>query len=343
MEHFRLTTQDIQKLISGMLESNFIVISQSSNGKNYKHAQKADEVLLNPASRPTDISIKEFFFPENDTLFYFKKDIDGITISDVKIPDNKYVIFGAKPCDAASVPVLSKVFNWDYHDEFYNRRVENTVIIGLACQYKDDFCFCTSVGMSPDSTKGSDIFLTPLNNNEYLLQVITEKGKNFCSRFPAVLQSPVNEEFNPAANRESIDKKFDYETVKRWLDNHFNDEYWNKPGELCLGCARCAYACPTCHCFDIVDESCSFSCGKRVKNWDSCQFGLFTKHASGHNPRNSQDKRYRQRVMHKFKYYNDRFGEILCTGCGRCSRGCPVSINISEILTDINSIAENRI
>lgn len=342
MEQYRLTNKDIQKLISDMLKLNFTVVSQSSDGKKYNKVQRPDEVLLKPDLCPSSVSVKEFFFPENDTLFYFQKDIDGVTISDVKLPDNKFVIFGAKPCDAASIPVLSKVFNWDYEDEFFNSRVDNTIIIGLSCRYKDDYCFCTSVGLSPDNSKGSDVFFTPLNDNEYLLQVVTEKGKDFCSHFPVILQSAVNEDFIPP-KKESPDKKFEYETVKHWLDNHFNDEYWNKPGELCLGCAKCAYACPACHCFDIVDEACGYSCGRRVKNWDSCQFGLFTKHASGHNPRSSQDKRYRQRIMHKFKYYNDKFGEILCTGCGRCSRGCPVSINISEILTDINFIAENRI
>ncbi|MBK9332028.1 MAG: 4Fe-4S dicluster domain-containing protein [Ignavibacteria bacterium] len=36
----------------------------------------------------------------------------------------------------------------------------------------------------------------------------------------------------------------------------------------------------------------------------------------------------------KFRYYVNKFGEILCTGCGRCSRGCPVSIDIKEIVSN---------
>jgi ferredoxin len=128
--------------------------------------------------------------------------------------------------------------------------------------------------------------------------------------------------------------------VKTWLDENFVNEFWSQPGELCLGCAQCTFVCPVCHCFDIVDEKCGYNCGMRVKNWDSCQFGLFTRHASGHNPRDDQEKRYRQRVLHKFKYYQERFGEILCTGCGRCVRGCPVSVDISEVLSEINSFQE---
>ncbi|HDL85036.1 MAG TPA: 4Fe-4S ferredoxin, partial [Candidatus Acetothermia bacterium] len=44
-------------------------------------------------------------------------------------------------------------------------------------------------------------------------------------------------------------------------------------------------------------------------------------------------RRYRQRLMHKFKYYPENFGKILCVGCGRCIEHCPVSIDITESLS----------
>ncbi len=76
--------------------------------------------------------------------------------------------------------------------------------------------------------------------------------------------------------------------------------------------------------------------GKRRKNWDACGFWKFTHHASGHNPRDLQPKRYRNRIMHKFKYYDDKFGQTLCTGCGRCIRICPVGIDIAAIVEEIS-------
>ncbi|MDR1289843.1 MAG: 4Fe-4S dicluster domain-containing protein, partial [Planctomycetaceae bacterium] len=95
----------------------------------------------------------------------------------------------------------------------------------------------------------------------------------------------------------------------------------------CLACGACTYSCPTCHCFDIVDEG-GASRGERVKNWDSCQFAFFTLHASGHNPRGNQSSRQRNRIQHKFRIYPDKFGSVLCTGCGNCARECSANLGV---------------
>ena len=76
--------------------------------------------------------------------------------------------------------------------------------------------------------------------------------------------------------------------------------------------------------------------GARVRNWDSCQFPLFTAHASGHNPRSTQPQRQRQRIYHKFAIYPDKFGAILCTGCGNCARNCPVGLGVLRVLEAID-------
>ena len=54
------------------------------------------------------------------------------------------------------------------------------------------------------------------------------------------------------------------------------------------------------------------------------------------NPRPDQGARQRQRVLHKFSIYPDKFGEILCTGCGNCTRNCPEGQGMLTLLTGID-------
>ncbi len=105
-------------------------------------------------------------------------------------------------------------------------------------------------------------------------------------------------------------------------------------GGACMACGVCAFSCPTCHCFDIVDAGAAAG-NARVRTWDTCQFPIFTLHASGHNPRAAQPARQRQRILHKFSIYPEKFGEILCTGCGNCVRNCPVGLGVLNLLTEI--------
>lgn len=336
MKFYSITPDKLKSFVNDLITKDYDVVCESKTGINYKRLSSGDELNINPGGKPTNISMKEFFFPKSEPLFYYKKEKENIELFDADNIDKKTVIIGVKPCDAAAVPVLQKVFNWDYQDEFFNKRVENTVVIGMACSFMDQNCFCTSVGLSPVSEKGSDIFLYK-DKDAYVMKPVTPKGEDLINNFSYLKEKEAVGFEIP--NPEKIpQKKFEYDKIKEWLDKNFASDFWNEPGELCLGCAQCAYACPTCHCFDIVDEDCGYDCGRRVKNWDACQFALFTKHASGHNPRGTQEKRYRQRVSHKFKYYKDRFDEILCTGCGRCTRGCPVGIDIADVLVKINSM-----
>ncbi len=57
-----------------------------------------------------------------------------------------------------------------------------TTIIGLACTTADDACFCTAVGLSPADTKGSDLFLTPLEGGGYACETCSDKGEELIAR-----------------------------------------------------------------------------------------------------------------------------------------------------------------
>lgn len=127
--------------------------------------------------------------------------------------------------------------------------------------------------------------------------------------------------------------------LPQWLAANYEHPLWRTLALRCHGCGACASVCSTCHCFDIVDEHDRLGAGARRRNWDSCQAGKFTHHASGHNPRATQTERFRQRVMHKFSIYPRRFKAISCTGCGRCARTCSAGTSLPQILGQLVELA----
>lgn len=293
----------------------------------YAKLESPEQLALAGFIHPAN-SIKDFVFPRHEKLFTYKDDGQELTLTPTAVPTTERIIVAARPCDAASLPILDKVFNWDTQDASYNARRAATTIVSLACTEWDSQCFCTSVGLGPASERGSDVLLKPLAGSaEFEVAALTEKGKALFTGKTAISEKRAEAVSGPAA-------KVDLDAVSRFLKTNYENPAWKQMALRCLGCGACTYSCPTCHCFDIVDEG-NAARGCRVKNWDACQFGMFTLHASGHNPRPNQGVRQRQRLQHKFNIYPEKFGEILCTGCGNCTRNCPVALGVLTLLRDM--------
>jgi ferredoxin len=310
----------------------------------YRELVSADELVLGPGM--PRLSLKQFFLPQSEDLFSWKQRGADVEITEAPSRYNARVVLGAKPCDAAALAVVDDVMNWEYADEPWNGRRAATTIFALACGVEDQHCFCPSVGVTPDSTKGADGLLVPVEGG-WLVEATTDKGLAFVAAHTAHFAEPpagAGDEGSAyragALDRVAQNVQFDAERVRDWIEHHFEDPFWATLGVRCNGCGACTMVCPTCHCFDIVDEEEGVGCGTRRRSWDTCQAGKFTVHASGHNPRADQIARYRQRINHKFAVYPLKFGEVLCTGCGRCVRTCQMGQNIGEILVAIDQRAQ---
>ena len=284
---------------------------------------------------------KGFLFPRSETLMKYRRTDKGMELADVVNEGGPTVLFGVRPCDARSFALLDMLFDQEsYRDPYYIEKRNNTTVVALACVHPPyATCFCTSVGGSPASTDGADVLLTDLGDS-YLAEFLTEKGekllKHFGSATPDAASETRKSEIAAAAEKE-LKSTVPAREIKPFLDANFEHPFWDTIHRKCLACGTCTYLCPTCHCFDISDEV-KGGDGKRLRNWDSCMFPLFTKETSRHNPRPSQKERWRQRVMHKFRYYVDNFGAIACVGCGRCVMYCPVNLDIRKIVEDISKL-----
>jgi sulfhydrogenase subunit beta (sulfur reductase) len=329
-----ITESNLRQLVDLLVKEGKFVVGPKLSGTMalYEPLSAGSELTLDMLPRR---SAKELFLPVCEDILSYERGKDGMKITDVNrslFPEA--VLIGAPPCDAGSPAILDAVFSWDYHDEFYLERRRKSTIIGIACTKGDDACFCKAVGLAPDARQGSDLFLTPLKGGGFACLAETEKGESLVAAHQALFSEGAAGE--PVEFAGQSTEKLDLVKIKEWLEGHFEDPLWESISDICIGCGACAFICPACHCFDINDEG-SAEKGTRRKHWDACGFSKFTNHASGHNPRDVQNKRYRNRIMHKFKYYHDKFGKTLCTGCGRCIRACPVGIDIAEILTTINN------
>ena len=300
---------------------------------NLKPVASSEGLVLNNGK--TLLPLKRLLFPKSEVLLEFEKRPDGdVDIEPAPLATAEVVVLGCRPCDAAALGVLDQVFQWDYDDLRYRAQRARTTVVTFACAEPDDHCFCTSVGGSPQGESGSDALVFARADGGAILKPLTDRGQRLIERLGDAVR-PAPDGTEPPSPPE-VKPQFDPEKVKAWLDGHFESPFWLEASLRCLGCGACSYLCPTCHCFDIVDEA-VWNAGERRRNWDCCSFALFTAHASGHNPRADQAARYRQRVMHKFKYFPERFGRIACVGCGRCLAACGVGQSLVGILRQIET------
>ncbi len=280
------------------------------------------------------LSAKSMLFPAVEPLFSYRKSKGDVQVSE---PDTglfpERVIMGVRPCDAWGLKILHSTFAADPKDEIFEARFDRMIIIGLSCSETDEYCFCPEG--TPGSITGSDILLTRRYNGDFMAEIVTGKGTKIVDRYPDLFEVPSDQ---PDKNRlvAKMPHTVAKESLVKKLPEAFNSNVFEEQALRCIGCGTCAYVCPICSCFDIQDES-RGNCGKRLRCWDSCAFSLFTKHTSGHNPRNTQGQRWRQRLMHKFSYMPANGQPTGCVGCGRCSRSCPVDMNLSECLYSIEN------
>ncbi|MBS3899231.1 MAG: 4Fe-4S dicluster domain-containing protein [Dethiobacter sp.] len=318
-------------------------------GKTVFGPQLSGETLrFTPVTRPGNlcptvnnatVPPKSVVFPQTETMFRFEQGATDIRTAE---PSGETVLFGVRPCDARAMSIVDNVFFWDVDDPYYLIRRTNSALVGLACLDPCVNCFCTSMGGGPASTEGLDILLTDLGES-YLLEVLTGKGEMLCQSAEKLLSQASSADKEAAKMLQEkaaaqISRQIDPSGIPARLPALWESPIWEKISASCLGCGICTYLCPTCHCFDMQDET-EGEESRRYRTWDSCMFSEYTLHASGHNPRPTRRERTRNRINHKFSYFVDKFKVMACVGCGRCINLCPVNIDILDILSQVGEQA----
>ncbi len=321
------------------LIKNYDVIAPVKVDKDtfFRRISTADEINFDFISGAfnTKVPPTEFFLARSEIIFEFNgENVDaGNTENNAK---KNRIIFGIRPCDVYALNLLDKVYNENFEDVNYREKREKTSMISFNCTSPGENCFCESV-ISEDKVN-ADVILTDIGGKFY---VEAKQGK-LLMPYELFEECTGDDKKIKEKNRKEFKNKFslsmNLKNLEK-LDSVFNDKYWSKVARTCISCGVCTFLCPACYCFNVFDESkVTEQKGKRVKCRDSCQFPDFTLLAGGENPRKTKGDRLKQRIYHKFRYFPGKYGELQCTGCGRCISLCPVNINIIHIIEDLDKI-----
>lgn len=296
-----------------------------------------------PLTEKAAVSPKAALIPMSEVLFTFKseKDPENLASQSVTLTENNAaeptVVFAGRACDARGLLWLTHPYtHGKFKDPHFAARQEATILITRTCDMPAATCFCNWSGGSPASPEGSDILMT-LVPGGWLLEDISGRGRDLIADLPdgsAHIEAAAASRAKAEGMLAPVPANL-ADAPRRLAERFTDNEFWAEQTAKCLSCGACTYMCPTCQCFNITDEGdpASPQGGRRIRTWDYCMSPLFTREASGHNPRAAKAARMKNRVSHKYRYTPEYAeGKFSCTGCGRCIVRCPVSLDIREIV-----------
>lgn len=325
------------------LKTNHRVVGPKPRHGQYvfEDIDSPDEMVLD---YPTSVlPPKQFILPPREELLRFEN--GGLHIEPNVDEHEPTVVMGVHTCDMHATQLLDRVHTTGYVDQHYKARREKTTLVSIECLRPCmEHSFCKSMG-TLTVTEGYDIHLTDLGDN-YAVDIGSEKGERLLEGFASIWDPAdkdyqrVNKVMSEKWPRFAYRLNFDITELPDILNLSLGSALWEELGERCLACGMCTKVCPTCYCFNVVDEmDLSLEEGKRLRIWDSCQVHEFAKVAGGHNFRENRSLRQRHRFLRKGKYQYEAYGLVGCVGCGRCAMSCLVHITPVDTF---NSLHERR-
>jgi len=332
-----LFKKDIKTLIERYLKDAKVIapIKTTYGDIIFCPVTSSSEIVLDQGVENSSIPPKEFFLPQRETLFTYRRYKNDYKLEPSIADEQKRIIFGIRSCDVSAILFLDRFFKSDTEDIYYIRKRENTTLISLGCNEPQDTCFCSCTDCGPSLTYGFDLQLIDLIDR-YFVEIGTPKGEEIIkdneNLFIDVSVPDVKkkqEVVESAKNKFKTARAYFSKSIRKLTEGKIDKNLWDELGRRCFSCGGCSYVCPTCSCFDVMDLLRSTDEYNRIRTWDSCMFAGFTKEASGHNPRLEKKDRVYRRYYHKLSYqYVEKNEAHGCVGCGRCIVTCLGNINM---------------
>jgi len=335
-----LDKEAVAPLVEALM-ADYRVVGPQAKGPKFAFDPITDPAKLRLDYDTTILPPKKVFQPQHERLATFTRGENPEVEAVIEVEPT--VLLGMHTCDLHALNLLDKAFSEDYPDAHYLSRREQTLIVSLEClEPCDDESFCRSMG-TLTVEEGFDLHLTDLGD-AYAVEVGTEAGEELLSSYGDARDATEAETSQQNDLRTSKVKhfadrlNFDSGELPSLLGDAFEHAHWEELEERCFACGSCTNVCPTCYCFNVVDEvNLALTEGERIRHWDSCQLDEFARVAGGENFRETRGARQRHRFMRKGKYLYEKFDALGCVGCGRCIRTCPASISILKGFNTIHA------
>jgi sulfhydrogenase subunit beta (sulfur reductase) len=286
---------------------------------------------------------KKYFQPPVETILTF--DDNGYKS---QYNEEPFILIGVHPYDMIAINQMDEIFSQDNCDTHYFARRNNATIIACDVVTPSKNVFASSMGTATVK-KGYDILLTDIGDG-YIADAATEKGEKLLAKAKGAVDAKeqdlkkrqkVWDENNKNLNKHKLNCK--PSDLPGLLENAYGHAVWEEKAKTCFGCGSCNQVCPTCYCFNVIDDvKWDLKAAKRDRAWDGCLLNGFTKVAGNHEFRKNQADRFRHRLYRKGKYVPGKInGQIACVGCGRCVGAClpdianPINV-YNRLLEDIS-------
>ena len=288
-------------------------------------SDNTDQITYN-CPKPSS-PLKTFFLPFRENVFMTKGS------------KKERIILGPPSCDLSGLSILDEIYlDKEYIDPNYAYHREHTLLIGFDCHVVNAHCHCNAYGFSPVPHEHADLVVSLLEDN-LLISVISEKGKEFHDNYLKECQPPTDQERKALSEvraqvikeLESLNHDLPDYTQTGKIVSAADEETWATFSDTCVSCGACSAICPTCSCFLFIERP-EF---EKVRSLDTCQYPGFERVAAGEDPLRALEVRFRNRYMCKYVWKPQKFNAKACTGCGRCIEACIGEINKNELFREL--------
>ncbi len=284
---------------------------------------------------------KRFVFPHIEPLLKVHQHDSELRI-EPEYDETRRALFGIRSCDVAGIYHLDRFYlGRDYRDIYYEKRRANLFLVNVVCTDAErdigDECFCLCTDTGPAARDHFDLQLMDLGG-EWMAVAATPTGEELFAD-PIFRRAAAAQVARRRTILEDVRKRFKNSTswfsaaVRYVSQEKVLDKTWEEIGNRCVECGGCTYVCPACTCFTVSDRRAGPDDIERVRIWDSCALGGFTRMAGGFNPRRAVHDRRNRRFFRKLAhYFIQRELSMACVGCGRCAAVCHGDVGMPSVV-----------